>query len=127
MLIDEPKGYFAFSSRTALAYWSVAVFSSSLRWFWSPASAFRNASRSSCTLVSAALTSSMVDMAIRSRHNVAYETPRRERQSLYVWSHVRLRVRGCPEPAGAFPEAKSSHLDFAVFGVARANPERFAR
>ena len=33
----------------------------------------------------------MVDMAMRSRRNVAYETPRRERQSLYVWSHVRLK------------------------------------
>jgi len=57
-------GYFELNSRTALAYSSVAFFSSSLRRFGSRASAFFSASRTFCTLVSAALTSSIVDMGL---------------------------------------------------------------
>jgi hypothetical protein len=62
-LIDEVVAYFELSSRTALAYSSVAFCNSALRSFASRASAFLSASRTFCTLFSAALTSSMVDMA----------------------------------------------------------------
>jgi hypothetical protein len=56
-------GYFELTSRTALAYSSVAFRNSALRSFASRAPAFLSASRTICTLFSAALTSSMVDMA----------------------------------------------------------------
>jgi len=55
--------YSEFNSRTNLAYSSVAFFSSSPTWFTSRASAFLSASTALCTRFSAALTSSMVDMA----------------------------------------------------------------
>ena len=54
---------FDFNSRTNLAYSSVAFCNSSASWFGSFAGAFFNASSVLCTLFSAALTSSIVDMA----------------------------------------------------------------
>ena len=52
-------GYFESNSRTPLAFSSVAFFNSVLRWFESCAPAFLNASRTSRTFFSAALTSSI--------------------------------------------------------------------
>src|ERR1039458_10172816 len=55
---------FELNSRTALAYSSVAFFNSVPRSFAYCAPVFLRASRTSCTFFSAALTSSMVDMAM---------------------------------------------------------------
>ena len=117
-------GYFEFNSRTNLAYSSVAFFSSSPMWSTSRASAFLSASTALCTLFSAALTSSMVDMGDPQFGPIMLSLPT-ECLSILQGRHDRRCWIACTERPNARLSLRSVGRSFAVIFASSTGVQRF--